>query len=417
MLSRRFGDLSLIGLFIAVLTLAVVVGVSYVSGGILFSPGKLSNNTSGISLNGLQSHSELQGTCAACHPPPWGAETMDDRCKNCHTTIEAQLLDDLSLHSILFEDKVPLACKDCHPDHRGTDASLTQLEPTRFPHNAIGYSLNAHQTLSNGNPFTCADCHTNEITKFNENSCTICHQEIDATFTRTHINTFSSQCLSCHDGVDTYGKDFDHNKMIFNLEGKHATISCSNCHLGAQSPSDLLATPQACVDCHVEDDDHEGEFGTDCGECHSSTSWEDATFDHSLSTFPLEGKHSDVKCSDCHNNGVYKGTQQECVSCHEDPVYHEVSFSSDCASCHTSDYWSPAEYTERHIFPMDHESNNNKDCQTCHVISLDIYTCYECHEHTPGNIRSEHREERIFDYEDCMECHPTGREPDEKDDD
>lgn len=415
MASSRFGDLSLIGVLIAVVTLAAIIGVSYVSGGILFSPGKLSTQTTNTSLGGVSSHSEIQGNCGPCHTPPWGVETMDDRCKACHVSIEGQLLDDSSLHSILFEDTISLTCKECHPDHRGADASLTRLETDRFPHDAVGYSLTVHQTLSNGDPFTCADCHTSEITKFEVDSCTVCHQEIDAVYTQTHVETFGSQCLSCHDGVDIYGNEFDHN--TFSLDGRHADLSCAACHLGAQSPSDLRATSQACVDCHVEDDGHDGEFGLDCGECHTPSSWEDATFDHSISAFPLEGKHTEVDCLECHIDDVFKGTPQECVDCHEEPAYHAGSFSSDCASCHTSDYWSPAEYNERHTFPINHESRNNNECRTCHEVNLESYTCYGCHEHTPSNVRSEHREEGISDWEDCVECHPTGRESDERGDD
>ncbi|MGQ9768653.1 MAG: hypothetical protein ACUVSS_15535 [Anaerolineae bacterium] len=41
---------------------------------------------------------------------------------------------------------------------------------------------------------------------------------------------------------------------------------------------------------------------------------------------------------------------------------------------------------------------------------LKAYTCYGCHEHTPAKIESEHLEEGIWNFADCVKCHPTGRE-------
>jgi hypothetical protein len=38
------------------------------------------------------------------------------------------------------------------------------------------------------------------------------------------------------------------------------------------------------------------------------------------------------------------------------------------------------------------------------------YTCYGCHEHSRSNIRGEHREEGIYDYENCVECHRSADE-------
>ena len=43
---------------------------------------------------------------------------------------------------------------------------------------------------------------------------------------------------------------------------------------------------------------------------------------------------------------------------------------------------------------------------TCHTGNdYSRYTCYGCHEHTPAKIRSEHQEEGIRDFENCVECH------------
>jgi len=50
-------------------------------------------------------------------------------------------------------------------------------------------------------------------------------------------------------------------------------------------------------------------------------------------------------------------------------------------------------------------------CSRCHENNdYKKYTCYGCHEHSRSNIREEHLEEGIRDFENCTECH---RSPDE----
>mgnify|MGYP003381731295 CR=1 FL=1 len=52
------------------------------------------------------------------------------------------------------------------------------------------------------------------------------------------------------------------------------------------------------------------------------------------------------------------------------------------------------------------DGDHNATCVTCHTTpDFKRYTCYGCHEHTPANIRSEHEEEGIRNFENCVECH------------
>ena len=59
-----------------------------------------------------------------------------------------------------------------------------------------------------------------------------------------------------------------------------------------------------CVDCH--EDIHEGFIAEsfypdqDCASCHSQDNWVDVDFDHDQTDWPLDGKHVDVACSECH---------------------------------------------------------------------------------------------------------------------
>ena len=80
-----------------------------------------------------------------------------------------------------------------------------------------------------------------------------------------------------------------------------------------------------------------------------------------------------------------------------------------CADCHTADAWTPAKFDRAHTFPIDHGEDGPSPCRTCHPDLLSAYTCYGCHDHAPAEIEEEHRKEDIVDFQNCVECHPTGQ--------
>jgi hypothetical protein len=405
--NNRLGCLTGTGLIAALITLFALVGVAFASGGHMFSSGDL-NNEPGETLGGVTSHAQIQ-ECKACHTAPWEREVMADRCIVCHTEIAAQMLTVAELHGVITQKSPALACRDCHPEHRGKTASLTELGENEFPHTVLGYSLEGHQRNPDGLPFECADCHGEDIANFASDSCLTCHREVNMVYAQIHLITFGQDCLACHDGVDSYGNTFNHNLFSFPLAGKHSGVDCGLCHINARAVSDLRAAPQDCHTCHSGDDPHQGSYGATCESCHSPEGWTPAAFDHNLSAFKLDGAHTNVTCELCHTNGVYKGTPKECVACHAEPSAHFGQFGTDCAACHTTTAWEPASYNGRHTFPMNHEGANSK-CATCHPNSLTTYTCYGCHEHNPAKIAQEHREEGISNFENCVECHADGRE-------
>lgn len=412
--NNRLGCLTGTGLIAALVAVFVLAGVAFASGGQMFSPGDL-NAQEGEMLGGVLSHAQIQ-ECGACHVPFWGREAMADRCIKCHTGIAAQMLTVAELHGIITHKSPALACRDCHPEHRGKTASLTELGKNVFPHDALGYSLEGHQRNLDGTPFECADCHGDDITTFASDSCLTCHRQVDMVYAQIHLITFGADCLACHDGVDSYGDTFDHNRLTFPLIGKHAGVDCGLCHINARKASDLRAASHACYSCHQRDDAHKGAYGADCETCHSPEGWTPASFDHNLSAFKLDGAHANAQCASCHKNGVYKGTPAECAACHAEPIVHLGRFGVDCAACHTTTAWTPASYNGPHAFPMNHEGANSQ-CATCHPSSLMTYTCYGCHEHNPSKIASEHRKEGINDFEDCVKCHADGRKHEKEDED
>jgi|GEM_PF-1369656 len=331
--NNRLGCFTGAGIIATLITLFAIVGIAFASGSQMFSAGGL-NAQPGDAMGGVTSHAQIT-ECSACHAAPIGADTMADRCASCHTNIAAQMKDVAKLHGAIMQKSSTLACRDCHPEHRGASASLTDMGENRFPHEALGFSLKGHRLTAAKEAFTCKDCHQADITKFTPDTCDSCHRQMDVAFTQSHVLAFGADCLACHDGVDKFGSDFKHSAFAFPLNGKHVDVACSKCHLDTRSVADLQSAPQDCYSCHQKDDKHDGQFGKDCAVCHNPSSWTDAKFDHNLSAFKLEGGHAEVKCEQCHVNNVFKGTPQDCYSCHQKDDEHNGKFGTDCAACHT----------------------------------------------------------------------------------
>jgi hypothetical protein len=267
MQNNRLGCLTGTGIFAALITLFVLVGVAFASGGHMFSSGNL-NAQSGETIGGVNSHAQIP-ECKACHSAPWERETMADRCLACHTDIASEMLSVAELHGAITQKNPSVACRDCHFEHRGVAASLTDMGENVFPHETLGYSLTGHQRSAKNEAFVCSDCHGEDIATFASDSCQTCHNQIDIVFTQAHLLSFGTECLACHDGVDRYGNDFDHNSFAFQLIGEHAEASCTSCHLNARTIVDLQSAPRDCFSCHQQDDPHAGSYGNDCAACHS----------------------------------------------------------------------------------------------------------------------------------------------------
>ncbi|NPA30482.1 MAG: hypothetical protein GXO37_00605 [Chloroflexi bacterium] len=412
---RPLGCLSPSALVAAALALVgVAVAWAWV-GNTMFSPGPLNAQT-GAALGGVTSHAELEKECRACHAPFWSSDRMADRCLRCHTTVAEELPQPDSLHGSLLSGASELTCRGCHTEHRGPDAPLTVLDARTFPHAQTGFALDAHRTRASGEPFACQDCHTQGYSSFDQAVCDQCHQQVTLAFA-AHTQTFGTDCLACHDGLDTYGRNFDHGLVTgFPLEGGHARAACADCHQGARNLQDLRAVDPACVACHADQDVHAGRYGTRCETCHTALAWEQVSFDHSVTAFPLTGAHAELECESCHLGGEFTALDTACAACHNEPDYHAGLFTGPCDACHNTTAWRPARYDEPHTFPLNHGRRTASECQVCHPTTLQDYTCYGCHEHTPTNIAAEHREEGIFNFDNCVECHPTGREEEAEDD-
>ncbi len=400
MQKRRLGCLAPSAIIAVLLTLLTLFGVMYFSGNALFMPGSLNAQVGEESLGGVNSHAQIGSDCARCHTAPWEKETLGDRCVICHAEITGQLADPASLHGVLMKNKA-ITCRDCHSDHHGPNAPLTKMTGGDFPHAVTGYYLLSHKIRSDGQPFTCADCHADDITSFDPGLCSSCHQKMDAAFVPAHTQDYGPACRECHDGMESIDKNYDHNRAAFKLDGEHQGLACEKCHLNAKTASDFKALAADCNSCHLKDDTHKGDFGPDCSACHKASAWQPATFDHNLSDFKLLGKHTEAKCTDCHKNKVFKGTPQQCAACHAKDDQHAGKFGQDCAACHTVSAWKPATFNhDLSDFKLE-GAHVNVTCTDCHKNNVFKGTptqCGDCHADPPFHAG-------LFRGQTCAKCH------------
>lgn len=332
--------------------------------------------------------------CTSCHLEDEAYSVSLLTCSGCHGGHDREFM-------VRHLQEFGEACLDCHD---GIDRM------TDFNHNATDFPL-----LGKHLDARCAACHLEGNFELLSVSCESCHQE-----PAIHLGVFHQDCAACHNPQAWQpalleGSPFEHARQTgFSLE-QHAKdfagqgMSCTACHLKEISQIDL----STCIACHSDEDavfmeTHRSLFGEACLDCHDGVD-RMHDFDHSL--FPLEGRHAEVDCAACHVDRVFAGTSKDCVDCHAEPEIHAGFFGLQCQLCHTTSAWAPARLQD-HRFPLDHGGQGEIACQTCHPTVYSEYTCYGCHEHEPGKVAEEHREEEIpmNELQQCATCHPTGQE-------
>jgi Class III cytochrome C family len=381
MQNKRLGCLTGTGILAALITAFAIAGFAYARGGLMYNPGPL-NAQGSQNLGGVTSHAATGGDCEACHTAPWESDSMADHCTACHTDIGAEMHEAATVHGTLFHNGPSLGCWHCHPEHRGADASLTLMDSGSFPHEVVGFSLTRHRLTAARVPFQCADCHHGDVSSFSLDTCDTCHRQMDLAFMTAHTLSFGSACLDCHDGADRFDENFDHNVFSFQLTGRHVGLACVECHINARGLGDFPVTSQDCYSCHHADEPHQGRFGFDCSQCHIAEGWSQATFDHNLAAFKLEGEHQEVACESCHTNGQFTGTPMDCYSCHQKDDEHNGQFGADCAACHNSSNWEDAVFDHnRSNFPLT-GAHTALACELCHSSGTfaGLSTqCVSCH--------------------------------------
>lgn len=245
----------------------------------------------------------------------------------------------------------------------------------------ISYAGRADAQLSPGklsHPHTeldssraCLECHSTGRGVAGER-CLECHTllgERIAADAGYHAQLDDQRCETCH--IEHHGREFelvwwgeegidafDHRQTGYELVGAHR-IGCRDCHRTSliAEPAPLLVAGKDldrtflglgtdCASCHQ--DPHRGHLEPQgCADCHGESAWAPAEgFDHRRTDFPLDGRHTQLECSECHRSEVaddgaswirYRGTPTTCADCHQDP--HAGRLGRDCAACHGTADW------------------------------------------------------------------------------
>ncbi len=294
---------------------------------------------------------------------------------------------------------------------------------------------------------SCSRCHAPIWSPVSMSQrCLECHVEVQQEIQQAQglhggLGRFglSFRCTECH--TEHQGPqasltrmdpaEFPHEAVGFSLRAHRAwpdgrAFVCTDCH----QTSLTTFEQETCITCHRQLDPpfmeaHLADFAQNCLACHDGVD-RFARFDHNRDTaFPLDGAHQEIACSTCHQGVTtlagFRQAPAECAACHEEPTFHAGAFPPTCADCHATESWTPARFDLPHTFPMNHGARLGKPntCQTCHPTTVQEYTCYTCH--NPTRVAQEHREEGILNFQNCTQCHPTGREEEaerfERDDD
>ena len=247
-----------------------------------------------------------------------------------------------------------------------------------FDHLSTGFELDGvHRDLP------CESCHLNAIFKGTPRNCGLCHitgSTYNATpKTPTHIQS-TNNCAACHNTISFRpGVHFDHAEVMGSCVSCHnGTIAqgkgpthpatsqaCEACHtvMSWNPPKAVdhtqipLAVSGFCIICHngvQASGKNPGHVATnlECGDCHLTTTWLGANFDH-----------TGIKtgCMSCHNGVKAVGKQG-----------NHMPTSNLCESCHTTGIgtktpsWVPSGF--------DHRQMSVTTCQTCHSGSVKITT-------------------------------------------
>lgn len=385
---------------------------------------------------GYHGTAEVQAeTCASCHPdhagadfqlvkwPDGGKERFDHRragwplvqshaeakCADCHTekfrTGPARPLAAGKLGGNWTG--LETGCASCHEDiHRGAlgtdcrkchDAGKWTITPG-FRHDTTAYPLtNKHTAVS------CEKCHLSSALSSKRDpggnlipvyrpvphrSCADCHKD-------PHAGRLGESCSSCHStrSFQQIDRDnFDHQRTRYPLQGRHAAIRCSACHGSFATALEKKPAYATCAGCHADPHNKTARLAgqpEDCGTCHTLNGFTPARLSisqHARTAYPLEGKHAEVACADCHEKEktpqaaarwgssrvVLRPASTSCRSCHGDDHGSQLAQRPDrgeCSACHSLAGWAPSRFDvaahSKLRFPL-LDRHAEASCGACH---------------------------------------------------
>jgi len=178
--------------------------------------------------------------CADCHLVGAATAKIETACISCHVKED------------VHAKELGANCEQCHNDRGWKVAVVFDHDLARFP------LIGKHADIA------CDACHTSKRYREAPLPCLDCHRKDDV-----HKAALGVKCGDCHNPISWADWSFDHDRQTkFALAGAHARVDCADCHRPNQQKISSV-----CVDCHRADDVHAGRFGTDCGRCHTASSF------------------------------------------------------------------------------------------------------------------------------------------------
>jgi len=175
-----------------------------------------------------------------------------------------------------------------------------------------------------------------------------------------------SECKSCHVA-------FDRDKQSELCMDCHEDVAADRSSKRGFHGIDRNAKRRDCSFCHV---DHEGRDA-------DIVPLDESSFRHKSTDFPLEGKHADTACGDCHESGKkHRDAPANCFACHKEDNVHGETMGTECGDCHSPVEW--AKVTFDHDMTGFSLVGNHKQaaCLDCHADQSFLETpttCYGCH--------------------------------------
>ena len=354
-------------------------------------------------------HASIAQECEKCHIGD-NYSSAPSQCAGCHQNNFNQALNPNHQKLGLSTD-----CASCHTTNPGWAPATFDVHDQYYP------LTGAHKSIEN----ECAQCHLGGNYEPMPNDCNACHSDNYAkTINPNHESLgISNDCASCHStNPDWIPAKFTQHNQFYPLIGGHSTLLCKQCHQNGTFNN----TPKDCNSCHNQTFQKAANpnhvaigLSTDCATCHTQNpGWKPTTFNHNV-YYPLTGAHASVaeNCSACHKTGNIKDTPTDCKGCHnadfnaaQNPNHTSNGFSTDCASCHTTNpNWEPAKFPQHDAFFPITGAHTSLTCIQCHKngnYANTPNTCNGCHNDAFAATKNPNHS-LIGLSTDCATCHTT----------
>lgn len=239
--------------------------------------------------------------------------------------------------------------------------------------------LSCHSLGSGAQTGKCINCHklaeigiklaTGDNKRELNNKSNLLHQSIQ-----------NIQCLDCHTEHNGLSRENATLKFRHSVLSQNLMKECIKCHFPLRPEDNIHAVVKE-----------------ECSVCHITDYWKPSFFKHELLG---EMKNN---CRNCHLN-----IQPA------DVLHGSLGSVTQCVMCHSIEGWKPSSFDHLKFFRFD--LNHPAECKRCHDTSksFSLYTCYNCHEHSPGRIAEKHIKEGIVNFVNCVNCHRSGDEMEAK---